>query len=102
MKRVIAMFAVFALAAAMAIYVALAPNGVAPLDSLAAWVEAMHGRGTAVLMLLGVGLVLAFLVGVLMREEKAGEDGAEQAAPAARRKRGRPRSSHDRDAELDR
>lgn len=94
MKRVPAMVATILLAVLLAAYVAMAPfAGPAPggaarpalvvLDSLAAHLNSLAGRGLAIIGLLLIGGVLALLVG---RAGKAD-------MPAPRRKGGRPRES---------
>ncbi|SFF85790.1 protein of unknown function [Novosphingobium sp. CF614] len=98
MKRVIAMCAVFGLVALIAAYVALAPHAPSPgsdnargalavLDTAAAQLIAIRGRGAAVLGLLVLGIVLSLLAASAIGGESS------EKAPGAQpglRKRPRP------------
>ncbi|GGB96965.1 hypothetical protein GCM10011494_14290 [Novosphingobium endophyticum] len=78
MRKLIAMFTVFGLAAIVAAYVGHAPvandapdtlNGLfLPLDAAAVGLTGIAGRDAAVLTLLGAGLVLGMLVGLFSTE----------------------------------
>lgn len=75
MKRLIAMFAVFGLAAVVTAYIAMAPFASGPgsplsvLDAAARQVIAINGRSAAVLASLGIGVVLSLLVGLAVGED---------------------------------
>ncbi|MCJ2188924.1 DUF1963 domain-containing protein [Novosphingobium beihaiensis] len=76
MKRVIAMFAVFGLAAIAAAYVASAPHGASGgvwslPDAAAARLIAIRGRSAAVTGLLALGIVLSLLAAMTIRDGTA-------------------------------
>ncbi len=86
MKRMIAAFALMALAIAIAIYIAMAPMAsptaqgsvnalLASFDGLVDHIEAGVGRSTGALIAIGVGLVLALAIGLApSRRRRADED----------------------------
>jgi len=75
MKKLIAMFVVFGLAALITAYIAMAPFASGPgsplavLDAAAAQAIAVNGRSAAVLASLGIGLVLSLLAGLAVRDD---------------------------------
>lgn len=75
MKKLIAMFVVFGLAAVITAYIAMAPfasepgSPLAVLDAAAAQVIAINGRSAAVLASLGTGLVLSLLAGLAISDD---------------------------------
>lgn len=121
MKRLFAMFAVFALASILAAYVALAPSApsdpgllhslLSPLDHAASALVTLRGRDVAVMGVLGMGIVLALIAGIAVRERdpdapsfrtlrrKAREDDLDEADPTPAW-RPEPLSQEDRIASL--
>jgi len=92
MKRLVAMFSIFALASLVAAYVALAPNApavgpgllrnaFATLDGLSEQLASLAGRGVAVMGLLVLGIVVGLLAALAIADGTPGEP---------RRRRGEP------------